>query len=204
MVTDRAVLRTSIPGPWGPLHVAATERGVVAIELRATDDAFDAALVRRLGIPVEVASASVTDTTGVHASGHDSSDARRRHLDAAIAALEALLAGRRPPAVPPLDLADRPAWDRHVLEAVAGIPWGRTASYGEIAGRVGAPRAARAVGGAVGRNPISLLVPCHRVIAADGGIGGYGSDGWGSREERLALKRALLLREGVTIDQRAL
>ena len=98
---------------------------------------------------------------------------------------------------------DRPAWDRHVLEAVAGIPWGRTASYGEIAGRVGAPRAARAVGGAVGRNPISLLVPCHRVIAADGGIGGYGSDGWGSREERLTLKRALLLREGVTIEERA-
>ena len=105
--------------------------------------------------------------------------------------------------MPPFDLADRPAWDRHVLEAVAGIPWGRTASYGEIAGRVGAPRAARAVGGAVGRNPISLLVPCHRVIAADGGIGGYGSDGWGSREERLALKRALLLREGVTVEDRA-
>jgi O-6-methylguanine DNA methyltransferase len=64
---------------------------------------------------------------------------------------------------------------------------------------VGAPRAARAVGGAVGRNPISLLVPCHRVIAGDGTIGGYGSDGWGSRGERLALKRALLLREGVTV-----
>ena len=83
------------------------------------------------------------------------------------------------------------------------IPWGATASYGEIARRVGAPRAARAVGGAVGRNPISLLIPCHRVIAADGTIGGYGSDGWGSREERLALKRALLLREGVTVEDRA-
>ena len=196
-MSDRAALRTSIPGPWGPLHLAATERGVVAIELRATEDAFDAALVRRLGIPVEVASSDATNAV------NDPSDPRRRHLDTAIAALEALLAGRRPRAVPPLDLADRPAWDRHVLEAVAGIPWGRTASYGEIAGRVGAPRAARAVGGAVGRNPISLLVPCHRVIAADGGIGGYGSDGWGSREERLALKRALLLREGVTVEDRA-
>ena len=97
------------------------------------------------------------------------------------------------------DLTDRPAWDRHVLGAVAGIPWGRTASYGEIARQVGAPRAARAVGGAVGRNPVSLLIPCHRVIAADGGIGGYGSDGWASRAERLAMKRDLLSREGVVI-----
>ena len=59
--------------------------------------------------------------------------------------------------------------------------------------------AARAVGGAVGRNPISLLIPCHRVIAADGTLGGYGGDGWGGREERLAIKRDLLLREGVTV-----
>ena len=65
----------------------------------------------------------------------------------------------RPAAPSPFDLADRPAWDRRVLEAVAAIPWGATASYGEIARRVGAPRAARAVGGAVGRNPIGLLDP---------------------------------------------
>ena len=97
------------------------------------------------------------------------------------------------------DLADRPAWDRDVLGQVAAIPFGATASYGEIARRVGAPRAARAVGGAVGRNPIGLLIPCHRVIAADGTIGGYGGDAWGSREERLEIKRALLRREGVEI-----
>ena len=86
-----------------------------------------------------------------------------------------------------------------MLEAVAAIPYGRTASYGEIARRIGAPRAARAVGGAVGRNPISLLIPCHRVIAADGTIGGYGGDGWGSREDRLAIKRGLLEGEGVRL-----
>ena len=89
-----------------------------------------------------------------------------------------------------------------MLEAVAAIPWGQTASYGEIAGQVGAPRAARAVGGAVGRNPISLLIPCHRVIAADGTIGGYGADGWLSRAERLEMKRELLRREGVTLTER--
>ena len=58
--------------------------------------------------------------------------------------------------------------------------------------------AARAVGGALGRNPVSLLIPCHRVIAADGTLGGYGGDAWGGRAERLAIKRDLLLREGVT------
>ena len=78
-------------------------------------------------------------------------------------------------------------------------PWGETASYGEIARRIGAPGAARAVGGALGRNPISLIVPCHRVIAADGTIGGYGGDAWGSREAALDRKRALLRREGVTV-----
>ena len=123
----------------------------------------------------------------------------RAHLDGAVDALESLLAGD--PTRPHLafDLADRPAWDRRVLDAVSGVPWGRTASYGQIAHRIGAPRAARAVGGALGRNPIGMLIPCHRVIAADGTIGGYGGDGWGAREERLAIKRAMLVREGIEI-----
>ena len=183
----RATVWVAIAGPRGPVHVAATGRGVVAVEQLTTDDAFVASLRRRLNGPIEpAADVSITDP-------------RRRRLDAGVAALEAVLAGRPPTDAPDLDLADRPDWDRRVLSAVAEIPWGRTSSYGDVARAVGAPRAARAVGGAVGRNPISLLVPCHRVIAADGTIGGYGSDGWGSREERLALKRALLLREGVTV-----
>jgi O-6-methylguanine DNA methyltransferase len=183
----RSAVRTTIAGPFGPLHVAATARGVVAVEWLTTDEAFEAAL-RRRGVGEIVAAIDV-----------ERDDPRRRNLDAAVASLRALAAGRRPGGVVALDLSDRPAWDRRVLETVATIPWGTTASYGEVARRVGAPRAARAVGGAVGRNPISLLVPCHRVIAADGTIGGYGSDGWGSREERLTRKRALLVREGVTV-----
>ncbi|MBA3877292.1 MAG: hypothetical protein C0498_10200 [Anaerolinea sp.] len=103
---------------------------------------------------------------------------------------------------PPLDLEDRPAWDRAVLDAVRAIPRGETRSYGEIARAIGRPGAARAVGGAVGRNPISLLIPCHRVIASDGSLGGYGGNAWGSRDERLALKRELLLREGITVRNR--
>ena len=185
-MSDPVAVYRSIPGPWGPFFVAATDRGVVAVDWLTTEDAFQARLVRRLGGPI------------APADEVDADDLPRRHLTAATAALERLLAGR-PPDTVSLDLRDRPAWDRRVLGEVARIPFGSTASYGDIARRVGAPRAARAVGGAVGRNPIGLLIPCHRVIAADGTIGGYGGDAWGSREDRLEIKRALLAGEGVTL-----
>ena len=185
-MSDPAATYRSIPGPWGPFFVAATERGVVAVDWLTSEDGFRARLVGRLGGRI----APVDDVDG--------DDERRHHLDGATEALEALLAGR-PATLVSLDLEDRPTWDRTVLGEVARIPFGSTASYGDIARRVGAPRAARAVGGAVGRNPIGLLIPCHRVIAADGTIGGYGGDAWGSREERLHIKRALLRREGVEI-----
>ena len=174
-------------GPWGPFFIAATARGVAAVDWLTTEEAFEARLVRRLGGPIAPLAEVDTD------------DPRRAHLDVAGMALDASLAGRPPANALTVDLSDRPAWDRHVLAAVAGIPFGSTASYGDIARRVGAPRAARAVGGAVGRNPIGLLIPCHRVIAADGSIGGYGGDAWGSREDRLEIKRALLRHEGVEI-----
>jgi methylated-DNA-[protein]-cysteine S-methyltransferase len=183
----RGSVWVAIDGPDGPLHVAATARGVVAVEQLTTDEAFADSLRRRGKAPVE---AAVDVAPG---------DPRRSRLDTGVAALEALAAGRPVGRRPRLDLDDRPDWDRRVLTAVSEIPWGRTASYGEIARRVGMPRAARAVGGAVGRNPISLLIPCHRVIASDGTIGGYGNDGWGSVEDRLTLKRFLLLREGITV-----
>lgn len=190
MADPVGAIRISIPGPWGPFHLAATGRGVVAVAWHTSAPAFGAALAGRLHEPVTAAADAPV------------ADPRRSCLGAAVAALEALLDGRPAPAGLRFDLDDRPAWDRRVLGTVAGIPWGRTASYGEIARQVGSPRAARAVGGAVGRNPVSLLIPCHRVIASDGTIGGYGGDSWGSREEALAIKRSLLLREGVTVAPR--
>ena len=78
-----------------------------------------------------------------------------------------------------------------VWRATAEIPFGSTVSYGELARRVGKPGAARAVGGAMAANPLPILIPCHRVIAADGGPGGYGGG--------LELKRRLLSHEGVII-----
>jgi methylated-DNA-[protein]-cysteine S-methyltransferase len=155
---------------------------VIAVEWMTTRAAFELSLARRL------AKAPAWAGSGAGEAGDD--DAPRVHLDSAVAGLEALLAGRPTTSELRFDLADRPAWDRHVLAAVAVVSWGTTVSYGEIARRVGSPRAARAVGGAVGRNPVSLLIPCHRVIAADGTLGGYGGDALGSREDRLEMKRA--------------
>jgi O-6-methylguanine DNA methyltransferase len=173
-----------VPGPWSPIHLAVSAHGVVAVAWLTTADEVEASLSRRLrGLAVPLAD----DPVGPR-------DCMARAADALAAVLEG-----HEPAVVPVDLRDRPVWDRRVLDEVRRIPLGATASYGDIARRIGRPGAARAVGGAVGRNPITLLIPCHRVIAGDGTLGGYGGDGWGGREERLAIKRSLLLREGVTV-----
>jgi O-6-methylguanine DNA methyltransferase len=84
---------------------------------------------------------------------------------------------------------------------VRELPPGVTAGYGDVARMIGKPGAARAVGGAVGRCPIGLAIPCHRVIAGDGTLGGYGAAWWGGREAGLELKRELLAREGVSIPR---
>jgi methylated-DNA-[protein]-cysteine S-methyltransferase len=111
--------------------------------------------------------------------------AARGHLDAALAALTDYFAGRAP-ALPALDLRGS-AFDLEVWRALVEIPYGETITYGELAARVGRPGAARAVGGANGRNPVAILVPCHRVVAAGGALGGYAGG--------LARKRWLLAHE---------
>ena len=86
------------------------------------------------------------------------------------------------------DLApEGPDFHRKVWDALLEIPYGTTTSYGAIAKRIGAPGSARAVGAANGANPIALIVPCHRVIGADGSLTGYGGG--------LPLKRKLLAHE---------
>ena len=89
----------------------------------------------------------------------------------------------------PLDLVGTP-FQRRVWEELRTIPYGETVSYGELAGRIGSPGEAREVGAAVGRTPTPIVVPCHRVIGADGSLVGYGGG--------LERKRALLdLEQGV-------
>jgi O-6-methylguanine DNA methyltransferase len=186
------VVAAGMPGPWGPIHVAATSRGIVAIDILAPRESFEAELERRLHQPIRFTDPEEA-RPGKDPIGHlrDGLTAVRAFLASEPEAFEGL----------PLDLEDRPGWDRAVLAAVREIPWGSTSSYGDIAAAIGRRGAARAVGGAVGRNPVSLAIPCHRVIAADGSLGGYGGGWWGSRELRLGLKRDLLGREGTIVTE---
>ena len=105
-------------------------------------------------------------------------------------ALHSILAGRDAAELPPLDPAGT-AFQQSVWRELRRIPLGQTRSYGEIAKRIGKPKAVRAVGGACGANPIPVLVPCHRVLAANKKIGGFSGG--------LDRKRALLAREGVAL-----
>jgi methylated-DNA-[protein]-cysteine S-methyltransferase len=182
------IVVASVAAPWGPIRVAASGRGIVAIDQLVSADAFLDRLERRFrSRPLELADAP----TGSPAVAH---------LREALAALQAFLAGDLGALERlPLDLRDRSEWDRRVLAAVREIPPGATAGYGEVARMIGKPGAARAVGGAVGRNPVGLAIPCHRVIAGDGSLGGYGGGWWGGRQTGLELKRELLAREGVEI-----
>ncbi len=97
--------------------------------------------------------------------------------------LEEYFAGRRREFDLPIELHGT-AFQQRVWEALLAIPYGETRTYAEIATSMGIPGGARAVGGANHANPIAIVVPCHRVVNADGGLGGYGGG--------LALKRMLL------------
>ena len=88
----------------------------------------------------------------------------------------------------PLDLRGTP-FQRMVWDALTEIPYGETCSYADIARAVGRPRAQRAVGMANNANPVALIVPCHRVIASDGSLGGYGG-GTGLKARLLAMERS--------------
>ena len=93
-----------------------------------------------------------------------------------------------------LDMDGVPEFHRRVYDAARTIPPGETLSYGDIARRVGAPGAARAVGQALGRNPFPIVVPCHRVLAAGGKIGGFSAQGG------VATKRRMLAIESARIN----
>lgn len=102
-------------------------------------------------------------------------------LAVAVEQLGAYFAGRLRAFDLPLDFGDATRFDVAVWEAAARIPFGTTASYGDLAAAVGVPRAARAVGGAMARCPLAPVIPCHRVVRADGSLGGWGTDPWVKR-----------------------
>jgi methylated-DNA-[protein]-cysteine S-methyltransferase len=181
-----AVVFTLLDAPWGPIHLAATDAGVVALELLTPTDRFVARLEGRLHAEVlPLRRAAGSGATAV--------------IDRAAAEVEGYLGGTRRMFQLPVDLTASPEWDRLVFGGVRTVPFGQVTSYGRVARRVGRAGAARAVGGAVGRNPVGLLIPCHRVIAGDGSLGGYGGAWFGTREALLEVKRTLLDLEGVEL-----
>lgn len=111
-------------------------------------------------------------------------------LRLAIEQIEAYFHGRLQVFDLPLDLAGTP-FQRSVWEALLTVPFGRTASYQQIADTVGKPKAMRAVGAANGRNPVSIIVPCHRIIGKNGSLTGYGGGLW--RKEWLLRHEGILL-----------
>lgn len=110
-------------------------------------------------------------------------------LRQAAAQLAEYFSGRRNAFGLALDLSHGTAFQQAVWQALLAIPFGQTTSYGTLATRIGRPKAVRALGAAVGRNPIGIIVPCHRVIGADGSLTGYAGG--------LDRKTALLRIEGV-------
>ena len=108
----------------------------------------------------------------------------RRPIDPARRELEEYFEGRRRSFALPLDLRRLRPFQRQVLTELARVPYGETATYGELAARVGRRQAARAVGGALNRNPIPIVLPCHRVVGSNGSLVGYAGG--------LSRKRALL------------
>jgi methylated-DNA-[protein]-cysteine S-methyltransferase len=96
------------------------------------------------------------------------------HLGRAADELDEYFIGRRCTFTVALDRSSRRGFLGEVLDALEAVPYGETVSYGELAGMAGRPRASRAVGTAMATNPLPIVVPCHRVVAAGGALGGYG------------------------------
>jgi AraC family transcriptional regulator of adaptative response/methylated-DNA-[protein]-cysteine methyltransferase len=153
----------------GRLLVAATDRGVCAVAMGASDDD----LMTRLGR--EYPAATLVADPG--AGG----------LAGWTRAIVAHLAGRQPRLELPLAV-QATAFQWRVWQALSEIPYGETRTYADIASSIGRPRAVRAVARACASNPVALAIPCHRVVPAGGGVGGYR---WGTER-----KKALLTREG--------
>jgi methylated-DNA-[protein]-cysteine S-methyltransferase len=151
--------------PVGELFLASTDRGLCRISYRV--EGQDEELARVYGVRV-----------------------LRVPLDAVRRELDQYFKGERREFDLPLDLRVAP-FHEAVLHELARVPYGRTETYGALAAKVGRPRAARAVGTVMNRNPIPIVLPCHRIVGANGSLTGYAGG--------LDVKRALLELEGAML-----
>ena len=177
----------------GPLLLAATGEGLVYVVFHADEATTDRALTRLAGAlggePVHAGEAPAgrdPEGEGESADGAPGAGVLR----AAGEQLDAYFRGGLREFTVPLDWSLSGGFNARVLHALYdSVPYGKTVGYQDLADRVGEPGAARAVGAAMGSNPLPIVVPCHRVVERGGGIGGFGGG--------LETKRALLALEGV-------
>jgi methylated-DNA-[protein]-cysteine S-methyltransferase len=155
--------------PVGPLLVAATDRGLARISYDPDADAAEEQLARVFGARLLRVPRAV--------------DAVRRQLD------EYFEGGRHGFDLP-IDLRVSSAFSRTVLGELAHVPYGELTTYGALAAQAGRPRAARAVGTIMNRNPIPIVLPCHRVVGSTGALVGYGG-GLERKQQLLALEGSL-------------
>ncbi|MGQ9654313.1 MAG: methylated-DNA--[protein]-cysteine S-methyltransferase [Thermodesulfobacteriota bacterium] len=156
----------SIPAPWGMIWMGSTPEGLCGISLRGGRAPLEAkARVWGLGV-------------------HDDPEANQ----GAIEQLREYFEGKREEFDLPLDLRGT-RFQLRVWRALQAIPFGETRSYKDIAFEIGHPGAFRAVGQANGRNPVPIVIPCHRVLRSDGGIGGF-SSGLDIKARLLAMEAA--------------
>ncbi|MDI3339642.1 MAG: methylated-DNA--[protein]-cysteine S-methyltransferase [Sphaerobacter sp.] len=158
-----------VESPVGPLYIAVSARGLCRIAYGGSEAEMTSWAAAR-GLRPRPDAAAVRPYVGQ---------------------LREYFAGERREFDLPVDLSLTPAFTRQVLEATARIPFGQLATYRDIARAIGKPGATRAVGNALGSNPVPIVVPCHRVVRSDGTIGGYTGG--------LAIKWRLLAIEGVTL-----
>lgn len=165
-----------VPTPIGELVVTATPDGIASIEWFDEEDALN----RQHTFPTQVEEGNSDRLSGLEAQR-----AATRWVEQMAQELAQYFQGQRQTFSAPLDISTGTPFQRAVWAALRDIPYGETRSYGDIARAIGRQRAVRAVGQANRRNPLAVVVPCHRVIGANGALVGYSGP-------KIHLKAALL------------
>lgn len=160
-----------IDAPFGKVFLAKTERGLCRVSFRRDEEELVDDLEKHELLPEK---------------GTDELEPERRQF-------EEYFAGERRHFDLPVDIRWGTPFQRKVLEAANQIPFGSCACYTEVAERIGHPKAQRAVGNALGKNPVAIVIPCHRVVASGGGLGGYTGG--------VDIKKTLMTIEGIDVEE---
>lgn len=162
----------AIDSPLGPIYFAVSDRGLCSLDFGAGAD---------------------LDTFLAHLDPLAHAERDPQGLSGVAEQLREYFAGQRQRFDLSLDLERLTPFQRGVLQAACAIPYGAVRSYGQLAQTLGHPHASRAVGQALGSNPIPIVIPCHRVVASDGSLGGY-TGGLEKKRFLLDLERATAMR----------